>query len=70
MTLLGGNGEPRANVRLNLKINHVLLEVKNKEFTLQTDNHGQIYLGELKDVNFIFVVCNYKYENLTLRLLL
>ncbi len=50
--VLGKNGEPRANVPLELKINH-LAPVEPLETYLRTDDNGEIDLGPLQNIDLV-----------------
>ncbi|KAF9986039.1 hypothetical protein BGZ75_002268 [Mortierella antarctica] len=50
--VLGKNGEPRSNTPLEFKINH-LAPVEPLEIHLRTDDHGEIFLGPLQDIDAV-----------------
>ncbi|KAF9930409.1 hypothetical protein FBU30_000540 [Linnemannia zychae] len=52
---LGMNGERRANIPLLFTITHPIFETSTEVY-LRTDSTGQVFLGQLKDIESVF--CN------------
>ena len=63
LCVLGKNGEPKMNLLLTVSITHKVLR-KIDEIFLQTNNEGEVYLGQLFNVNNINVKANYIDRNI------